>query len=84
MCAFYELEAGRHVPPERAWSVWLCADHLVTGRREVMRQFAGGIGAAGRQVPHAFLVSVRAWARAWPSTATRGGTLPLVLSVTRL
>lgn len=31
--AFYELEAGRHVPPDRVWSAWLCGDHLVTERR---------------------------------------------------
>ncbi len=24
---FYELEAGRHVPPDRVWSAWLCGDH---------------------------------------------------------
>jgi ABC-type nitrate/sulfonate/bicarbonate transport system substrate-binding protein len=47
---FYELEAGRHVPPERVWSAWLCGDHLVAERREVLRQFAGGIDAAGRRV----------------------------------
>ncbi|RSS78694.1 DEAD/DEAH box helicase, partial [Streptomyces sp. WAC05292] len=31
---FYELEGGRHVPPDRVWSAWLCGDHLVTERRE--------------------------------------------------
>ncbi|MGW6362191.1 Helicase associated domain protein [Streptomyces sp. NPDC055092] len=55
----YELEAGRHVPPDRVWSAWLCGDHLVAERREVLRQFAGGIGAAGRRVHRAFLASVR-------------------------
>jgi hypothetical protein len=40
---FYELEAGRHVPPDRVWSAWLCGDHLVSEWREVLRQFAGGI-----------------------------------------
>jgi len=39
----YDLEAGRHVPPDRVWSAWLCGDHLVTERREVIRQFANGI-----------------------------------------
>lgn len=56
---FYELEACRHVPPDRVWSAWLCGDHLVTERREVLRQFAGGIDAAGRRVHRAFLASVR-------------------------
>ncbi|WP_398654121.1 Helicase associated domain protein [Streptomyces parvulus] len=56
---FYELEAGRHVPPDRVWSAWLCGDHLVTERREVLRQFANGIDAAGRRVHRAFLASVR-------------------------
>ncbi len=56
---FYELEAGRHVPPDRVWSAWLCGDHLVTERREVIRQFANGIDAAGRRVHRAFLASVR-------------------------
>jgi superfamily II DNA or RNA helicase len=55
----YELEAGRHVPPDRVWSAWLCGDHLVTERREVIRQFANGIDAAGRRVHRAFLASVR-------------------------
>ncbi|MET8347373.1 DEAD/DEAH box helicase family protein, partial [Streptomyces microflavus] len=57
--AFYELEAGRHVPPDRVWSAWLCGDHLVSERREVLRQFANGIDAAGRRVHRAFLASVR-------------------------
>lgn len=56
---FYELEAGRHVSPDRVWSAWLCGDHLVTERREVLRQFAGGIDAAGQRVHRAFLASVR-------------------------
>ncbi|MFF8293597.1 Helicase associated domain protein [Streptomyces sp. NPDC016309] len=56
---FYELEAGRHVPPDRVWSAWLCGDHLVTERREVLRQFAGGIDAAGHRVHRAFLASCR-------------------------
>ncbi|MFJ2154194.1 Helicase associated domain protein [Streptomyces microflavus] len=57
--AFYELETGRHVPPDRVWSAWLCGDHLVSERREVLRQFANGIDAAGRRVHRAFLASVR-------------------------
>ncbi len=56
---FYELEAGRHVPPDRVWSAWLCGDHLVRERREVLRQFANGIDAAGRRVHRAFLASCR-------------------------
>ncbi|MER5466512.1 Helicase associated domain protein [Streptomyces sp. NPDC002668] len=56
---FYELEAGRHVPPDRVWSAWLCGDHLVAERREVLRQFANGIDAAARRVHRAFLASVR-------------------------
>ncbi|MFF9673682.1 Helicase associated domain protein [Streptomyces eurythermus] len=56
---FYQLEAGRHVPPERVWSAWLCGDHLVSERREALRQFANGIDAAGRRVHRAFLASVR-------------------------
>lgn len=43
---FYELEAYRHVPPDRVWSAWLCGDHLVTERREILHQFANGIDAA--------------------------------------
>ncbi|MEV7060853.1 Helicase associated domain protein [Streptomyces microflavus] len=57
--AFYELEAGRHVPPDRVWAAWLCGDHTVAERREVLRQFANGIDAAGRRVHRAFLASVR-------------------------
>jgi hypothetical protein len=56
---FYDLEASRHVPPDRVWSAWLCGDHLVSERREILRQFAGGIDAAGRRVHRAFLASVR-------------------------
>ncbi|MFF8407590.1 Helicase associated domain protein [Streptomyces sp. NPDC015684] len=51
--------AGRHVPPDRVWSAWLCGDHLVTERRETLRQFANGIDAAGRRVHRAFLASCR-------------------------
>ncbi|GAA3802162.1 hypothetical protein GCM10023083_41530 [Streptomyces phyllanthi] len=56
---FYELEAGRHVPPERVWSAWLCGDHLVAERRDVLHQFANGVDVAGRRVHRAFLASVR-------------------------
>ncbi|MFF6815959.1 Helicase associated domain protein [Streptomyces sp. NPDC012403] len=56
---FYELAAGRHGPPDRVWSAWLCGDHLVSERREVLRQFANGIDAAGRRVHRAFLASCR-------------------------
>ncbi|MFE5406791.1 Helicase associated domain protein [Streptomyces sp. NPDC056580] len=52
-------EARRHVPADRVWAAWLCGDHLVTERREVLRQFANGIDAAGRRVHRAFLASCR-------------------------
>ncbi|GHF35108.1 helicase [Streptomyces griseoluteus] len=70
--AFYELEAGRHVPPDRVWSAWLCGDHLVTERREVLRQFANGIDAAGRRVHRAFLASVRVLGEGVDITGERG------------
>ncbi|MGW1008293.1 Helicase associated domain protein [Streptomyces sp. NPDC002520] len=55
-----DVEAvGRHVPADRVWSAWLCGDHLVTERREVLRQFANGIDAAGRRVHRAVLASCR-------------------------
>ncbi|MET8898320.1 DEAD/DEAH box helicase [Streptomyces albogriseolus] len=69
---FYELEAGRHVPPERVWSAWLCGDHLVSERREVLRQFAGGIDAAGRRVHRAFLASCRVLGEGVDITGERG------------
>ncbi|MEU6370302.1 Helicase associated domain protein [Streptomyces sp. NPDC046931] len=69
---FYELEAGRHVPPDRVWSAWLCGDHLVTERREVLRQFAGGIDAAGRRVHRAFLASCRVLGEGVDITGERG------------
>lgn len=68
----YELEAGRHVPPDRVWSAWLCGDHLVTGRREVPRQFAGGIDANNRRVHRAFLASVRVLGEGVDITGERG------------
>lgn len=55
----YELEPFRHVPADRVWANWLCGDHLVSERREVLRQFAGGINAESRRVHRAFLASVR-------------------------
>ncbi|MFE9701392.1 Helicase associated domain protein [Streptomyces sp. NPDC006270] len=70
--AFYELEAGRHVPPDRVWSAWLCGDHLVSERREALRQFANGIDAAGRRVHRAFLASVRVLGEGVDITGERG------------
>jgi hypothetical protein len=68
----YELESGRHVPPERVWSAWLCGDHLVTERREVLRQFANGIDAAGHRVHRAFLASCRVLGEGVDITGERG------------
>ncbi|MEV5011923.1 Helicase associated domain protein [Streptomyces sp. NPDC055692] len=68
----YELEADRHVPPDRVWSAWLCGDHLVTERREVLRQFAGGIDATGRRVHRAFLASCRVLGEGVDITGERG------------
>ncbi|WP_327286716.1 DEAD/DEAH box helicase [Streptomyces sp. NBC_01205] len=69
---FYELETGRHVPPDRVWSAWLCGDHLVTERREVLRQFANGIDADNRRVHRAFLASVRVLGEGVDITGERG------------
>ncbi|MDX3458882.1 Helicase associated domain protein [Streptomyces sp. ME02-8801-2C] len=69
---FYELEAGRHVPPERVWAAWLCGDHLVAERREVLRQFANGIDADNRRVHRAFLASVRVLGEGVDITGERG------------
>lgn len=69
---FYELEAGRHVPPDRVWSAWLCGDHTVAERREALRQFANGIDADGRRVHRAFLASVRVLGEGVDITGTRG------------
>ncbi|MEH0517385.1 Helicase associated domain protein [Streptomyces sp. B21-079] len=69
---FYELEADRHVPPDRVWSAWLCGDHLVSERREVLRQFADGIDAAGRRVHRAFLASCRVLGEGVDITGERG------------
>ncbi|MFE6200942.1 Helicase associated domain protein [Streptomyces sp. NPDC057838] len=69
---FYELEAGRHVPPDRVWSAWLCGDHLVSERRDVLRQFANGIDANNRRVHRAFLASVRVLGEGVDITGERG------------
>jgi superfamily II DNA or RNA helicase len=69
---FYQLEAGRHVPPDRVWSAWLCGDHLVAERREVLRQFAGGIDAGNRRVHRAFLASCRVLGEGVDITGERG------------
>ncbi|MFD6821936.1 Helicase associated domain protein [Streptomyces sp. NPDC060085] len=68
----YELETGRHVPPDRVWSAWLCGDHLVVERREALRQFANGIDDAGRRVHRAFLASVRVLGEGVDITGERG------------
>ncbi|MET9980102.1 Helicase associated domain protein [Streptomyces microflavus] len=70
--AFYELEADRHVPPDRVWSAWLCGDHLVSERREALRQFANGIDAAGHRVHRAFLASCRVLGEGVDITGERG------------
>ncbi|WP_079049387.1 DEAD/DEAH box helicase [Streptomyces torulosus] len=69
---FYQLEAGRHVPPDRVWAAWLCGDHLVSERREVLRQFAGGIDALGQRVHRAFLASCRVLGEGVDITGERG------------
>jgi hypothetical protein len=69
---FYGLEAGRHVPPNRVWSAWLCGDHLVSERREALRQFANGIDANNRRVHRAFLASVRVLGEGVDITGERG------------
>ncbi|MCY0954097.1 DEAD/DEAH box helicase [Streptomyces sp. H27-S2] len=68
----YELETGRHVPPDRVWAQWLCGDHLVAERRETLRQFANGIDPAGRRVHRAFLASVRVLGEGVDITGERG------------
>ncbi|MFI6348735.1 Helicase associated domain protein [Streptomyces sp. NPDC050560] len=69
---FYGLETGRHVPPDRVWSAWLCGDHLVAERREAIRQFANGIDANNRRVHRAFLASVRVLGEGVDIVGTRG------------
>ncbi|WP_405407132.1 Helicase associated domain protein [Streptomyces decoyicus] len=68
----YELEEGRHVPPDRVWADWLCGDHPVAHRREVIGRFANGINAAGKRVHRAFLASVRALGVGVDITGLRG------------
>ncbi|MFD7772505.1 Helicase associated domain protein [Streptomyces sp. NPDC059787] len=68
----YELEDGRHVPPERVWADWLCGDHPIAHRREVIHRFANGINAANRRVHRAFLASVRALGVGVDITGLRG------------
>lgn len=69
---FYDLEPGRHVPQDRVWAAWLCGDHLVAERREVLRQFANGINADNRRVHRAFLASVRVLGEGVDITGERG------------
>ncbi|MFG2563728.1 Helicase associated domain protein [Streptomyces sp. NPDC048496] len=68
----YELEEGRHVPPDRVWADWLCGDHPIAHRREVIHRFANGINAQNRRVHRAFLSSVRALGVGVDITGLRG------------
>ncbi|MEU3837649.1 DEAD/DEAH box helicase [Streptomyces microflavus] len=68
----YELEEGRHVPPDRVWADWLCGDHPIAHRREVIQRFANGIDAHNRRVHRAFLSSVRALGVGVDITGLRG------------
>ncbi|MGW0299377.1 Helicase associated domain protein [Streptomyces anthocyanicus] len=68
----YELEEGRHVPPERVWADWLCGDHPIAHRRAVIQRFANGIDAQNRRVHRAFLSSVRALGVGVDITGLRG------------
>ncbi|MFD8550215.1 Helicase associated domain protein [Streptomyces fradiae] len=68
----YDLEEGRHVPPERVWADWLCGDHPIAHRREVIQRFANGIDAQNRRVHRAFLSSVRALGVGVDITGLRG------------
>ncbi|GAA2504664.1 DEAD/DEAH box helicase [Streptomyces gobitricini] len=68
----YELEEGRHVPPDRVWADWLCGDHPIAHRREVIQRFANGINAQNRHVHRAFLSSVRALGVGVDITGLRG------------
>ncbi len=68
----YELEESRHVPPDRVWADWLCGDHPIAHRREVIRQFADGVNAHNRRVHRAFLASVRALGVGVDITGLRG------------
>ncbi|MFH9821491.1 Helicase associated domain protein [Streptomyces sp. NPDC017230] len=68
----YELEEGRHVPAGRVWADWLCGDHPIAHRREVIQRFANGIDAQNRRVHRAFLSSVRALGVGVDITGLRG------------
>lgn len=68
----YELEDGRHVPAGRVWADWLCGDHPIAHRREVIHRFANGIDAESRRVHRAFLSSVRALGVGVDITGLRG------------
>ncbi|MEU4097916.1 Helicase associated domain protein [Streptomyces sp. NPDC026673] len=68
----YELPPHRHAAPDRVWAQWLCGDHLVAERREVIGQFAGGTDAHGRRVQRAFLASVRVLGEGVDITGERG------------
>ncbi|MGY4907003.1 Helicase associated domain protein [Streptomyces sp. 900116325] len=68
----YDLEPYRHVPADRVWAQWLCGDHLVSERREVLRQFANGINAQNKRVHRAFLASVRVLGEGVDIVGTRG------------
>ncbi|MEV4975403.1 DEAD/DEAH box helicase [Streptomyces scopuliridis] len=68
----YELEEGRHVPPDRVWADWLCGDHPIAHRREVIHRFANGINAQNQRVHRAFLSSVRALGVGVDITGLRG------------
>ncbi|MFD8079397.1 Helicase associated domain protein [Streptomyces sp. NPDC059718] len=70
--SFYDLAPHRHVAPDRVWAQWLCGDHLVTERREVIQQFAGGTDAHGRRMHRAFLASVRVLGEGVDIVGTRG------------
>ncbi|MFE9968246.1 Helicase associated domain protein [Streptomyces sp. NPDC005525] len=68
----YELEEGRHVPADRVWADWLCGDHPIAHRREVIHRFANGINANNQRVHRAFLASVRALGVGVDITGLRG------------
>ncbi|GAA3043959.1 DEAD/DEAH box helicase [Streptomyces roseofulvus] len=68
----YDLDPGRHVPPDRVWSAWLCGDHKVAERRETLAQFANGIDKHHRRVHRAFLASVRVLGEGVDITGERG------------
>lgn len=55
----YALPPYRHAPADEVWADWLCGDHLVSERRQVLGQFADGVDERGRPVRRAFLASVR-------------------------